>query len=308
MSKTMIAVALVGLVLGPAIVIVLAGQYRFRVLVDAERRSLLSSSAASVGPKQLQARWDGLPEPVRRYLQYAIREGAPAVRTAHLRHGGDFRTKPDDSWFAIKGEQHFTVAKPGFVWNASIWPAPVVSIDARDRLLSARGNMLVKLFSTFAIADASGAEIDQGAQLRWLGECAWFPYAYVGDDVQWEPIDARSARVTLRRDGLPVTAVVTIDDDGRLTELRAERYRDVGGGKSVLGRWNGRYSDYRQFNGFRVPTSVDVTWELEDGPFTYARFRVTALDYNGEQKKERRTEHTTPRAMSGPAKAGHYVT
>ena len=46
--------------------------------------------------------------------------------------------------------------------------------------------------------------------------------------------------------------------------------------------WTGRYSDYREFNGFRVPCSVEVTWELEKEPFCYARFRVTVIEYNAE--------------------------
>jgi hypothetical protein len=139
--------------------------------------------------------------------------------------------------------------------------------------------MLVKAASIVPIADAGGAEIDQGASLRWLAECAWFPYAFVGEHVQWEPVDSRSARVTLRQDSLLVSAVVHFGQDGRLERLRAERYRDIGDGKAVLTPWIGRYLEYRDFNGFRVPSSVEVAWELPEGVFSYARFRVTALEY-----------------------------
>jgi hypothetical protein len=260
--------------------VALVGRHRFRGRVTADVTTLFSNAGVSIGSDQLNARWDALPEPVRRYLRYAIREGAPDIRTARLKHDGLFRTTPGRRWFRIEGEQYFTVAEPGFVWNASIRPAPLLWIEARDRLVAGRGNMLVKLVSTIPIADAVGAEIDQGSRLRWLAECAWFPYAFVGDQVQWEPIDAHSARARLRRDGLPVSALVEVDDEGKLTQLRADRYRDVGGGKAVLTPWTARLSDYREFNGFCVPSSVEVTWELEKEPFSYARFRVTVLEYN----------------------------
>lgn len=68
--------------------------------------------------------------------------------------------------------------------------------------------MLIKLLSLFTIANASGPKIDQGASLSWLGESAWFPYALVGDQVQWEAIDARSVRATLVSTHLPVSAVL----------------------------------------------------------------------------------------------------
>lgn len=143
--------------------------------------------------------------------------------------------------------------------------------------------MLVKLISLFGI-DASGPEIDQGAQLRWRAESAWFPYAFVGNQIRWEAIDHDSARATLLSEGLPVSALFEIDDDGKLASIRADRYCDVGRGRAVLTPWSGRYSDYRLFNGFLVPSYVEVAWELESGSFAYARFQVTVLEYNASER------------------------
>jgi hypothetical protein len=139
--------------------------------------------------------------------------------------------------------------------------------------------MLVKVMSLLTIANARGPQIDQASRLRWLAECAWFPYAFVGDSIEWEPID-RSARAKLKCDGLPVAAVFEFDEEGNLCRLQAERYRDMGRGKeAVLTPWGGEYSNYREVSGFRVPTSVDVSWKLEAGSFSYARFEITNLDY-----------------------------
>jgi len=172
------------------------------------------------------------------------------------------------------------VSAPGFVWFATLHLAPFLWIQARDCFVSGRGNMLVKPLSVLAVADASGPEIDQGAALRWLAESLWFPYALVSDAIEWVAIDARSARATLRRDGLATQAVFEIDEEGRIAALRAERYRDVGHGHSVLDAWSGRYRDYVECSGFRVPASVEVTWNLSSRPFSYARFRITTLEYN----------------------------
>jgi hypothetical protein len=160
---------------------------------------------------------------------------------------------------------------------------PLLWIQARDRLVSGRGNMLVKAMSAFAVADASGPGIDQGSMLRWLAESVWFPYALVGDAIQWEPIDERSARALIRGKGLPVQAVFEMDTEGRIVALHADRYRDISGGRSVLTAWSGRYADYLEFGGFRIPSAVEVTWNLPEGPFTYARFRITALEYNAAE-------------------------
>jgi hypothetical protein len=262
---------------------ILLGRWRFRARVINEVAKLFACPAASVGPEQLAARWSSFPEPVRRYLRYSICQGAPALRTVRLKHDGFFRTRPGQRWLRIQGEEYFTVGKPGFIWRAAVAPAPLLWMEACDRLLADRGHMLVKFYSTFTIADASGAEIDQGARLRWLAEAVWFPYAFASDQIVWEPIDGGSARAILLGDGLPVSATFKIDEEGKGVCLCGERYRDTGHGKAVLTAWSGRCTDYREWSGFRVPSSVEVLWNLADGEFSYARFHVTTLEYNVEE-------------------------
>jgi hypothetical protein len=267
--------SLVAVVLVPV-----TGRYLFRKRVARDVTTLLSTTMSSVGPQQLAARRDSLPEPVRRYLRFAIVDGAPATRTVRLEHGGTFRPKPEQRWLPIRGVEYFTAATPGFVWSASISPAPLAWIDARDRLHDQRGNMLVKLESLFTITDARGPEIDQGASLRWLAEAVWFPYAFVGDAIRWEQVSGEAARATLVQEGAPVAATVEFDAEGRMVVIRGERYRDVGNGKSLLTPWVGRCSRYREFGRFRVPAHVEVAWVMDGVEFAYARFDVTAIEYN----------------------------
>jgi hypothetical protein len=275
----MYIIATLASLLSAIALIVAVSRRRFAAMVTREVTELFSDAPPALGPEHLASRRDSLPDPVRRYLDYAIHRNAPAIRTARLQHDGFLRTKPNQRWMPVRGEEYFTVAEPGFVWTASVRAAPLVWIEARDHLLSGHGNMLVKLNSTLTIADSSGIEIDQGARLRWLAEIVWFPYGFTGDKVRWEPIDDRSARATLLGDP-PVSAVMEIDEEGRLVTVRADRYRDIGGGKAVLTPWIGRCTDYREFAGFRVPSSIEVSWLLQEGEFTCIRFRVTALEYN----------------------------
>ena len=140
--------------------------------------------------------------------------------------------------------------------------------------------MLVKLGSVLTMANAGGVDVDQGASLRWLAESVWFPFAFVSEDVRWDAIDEHRARVSLTGQASPVSAVLEIDPEGRLVGLRADRRRDLGGGRSALTVWTGVYGEYRSFGGFTVPTSVEAAWDLPQGPFTYARFHVESIEYN----------------------------
>jgi len=279
MTRRALASVAAGAAVGGAIAIA-AKHHQFRASAAADARAVLGQALEGLGADALQARRAQLPPPIQRHLAYAITPHAPATRTARLRHEGTFRTGPEQRWFPISGEQYFSIAHPGFVWFAGMQVAPLLWIQARDRLVGGRGDMLVKPLSAFAIADASGPEIDQGAALRWLAESVWFPDAFTGDAIEWASIDDHSARASLRHMGLPVNAVFEVDQEGRIAALHAERYRDLGGGRSALTPWSGRYTDYREFDGFRVPSGVEVTWNLPEGPFSYARFHITALEYN----------------------------
>jgi hypothetical protein len=88
------------------------------------------------------------------------------------------------------------------------------------------------------------------------------------------------ACATLTQEEKSVKAVFQFDGDGKLTNVRADRYRDLGSGQFVLTPWTGQCSEYRVFSGFRVPTLVDVGWEIEQQRFSYARFKVTRVDYS----------------------------
>ena len=121
----------------------------------------------------------------------------------------------------------------------------------------------------------------RGASLRWLAEAVWFPYAFLGEAICWKTVSAEAARATLVQEGAPaVAATVEFDAEGRIVLIHGERYRDVGGGKLVLTPWVGRCSGYRKFGRFHVPADVEVAWIVDGVEFAYARFDVTAVEYN----------------------------
>ncbi len=277
----LILLVLFGLAIGVALgVAVKTGARKFRERVARDIAQLFADAGPAVGPEDLHARRAALPEPIQRYLGFAISEAAPALCTVRLKHGGFLRPKPNGPWLKIQGEEYFAVSRPGFVWHGQAETAEILWVDARDSLLGERGNMLVKFCSAFNVADAHGPEIDQGASLRWLAEAMWFPFALVGARIHWEPVDHRSARATLVQDGLPVAALFEVDAEGKLIRVSGERYYDAGQGKPVLRPWFGRCAEWRDFGGFCVPTSVEVSWILPEGEFCYVRFNVTVLEFN----------------------------
>jgi hypothetical protein len=222
-----------------------------------------------------------LPAPVRRYLTAAIRGRDTAVRTLRLRHGGTFRTKLDGPWLPIRGEQYFATDPPAFIWWGRVRMAPGLWVDARDRSVGGAGRMLVKVESTFTIADARGSELDQGALLRTLAEMSWLPTAFLDRRyVSWTPVDATHARAILHVAGREVSGVFAFGEDGLPRTFEAERYRDVGNGRSALTPFVGESSDYREVEGLIVPHRMVASWVVDSQPAPYVRFEVDAVEYD----------------------------
>jgi hypothetical protein len=252
---------------------------RFSHRVARESRGMSASSAAP--PAVEPARLAAVPAPVQRYLGKALGARSRGIGRVHLRHGGFFRPSVTGSWLPIRGEQYFTTNPPGFIWWGRVRIAPGLWIDARDRSVNAVGNMLVTIESTVTIANSSGPQLDEGALLRLLGEMAWFPTAFADDRyVRWSATDSQRARATLQVNNRTVSGEFEFGPDDLPATFSASRYRDVGGGKSVLTPFVGRISDFRSIDGVLVPHRVVAAWIIDGETIEYVNFEVQELKFD----------------------------
>jgi hypothetical protein len=277
MNVLWMSIWLVVLAVGAVGLLVTVQRARFERRVAREARELWAAKGVG-GAERLSL--EELPAPVRRYLEVSGAARREPVRTVRLRHGGTFRPALDKPWSAIRGEQYFSVDPPGFVWWGRIRVAPGLWVEARDRSLGGRGNMLIKVASTWTIGDVRGPEMDEGSLVRLLGEMVWFPTAFLdARHVSWTPIDDTSARATLRVGQREVAAVFHFAPDGLPSGLIADRYRDVDG-KGVLTPWTGEYREYREVDGLRVPFRNDVSWQVDGQAHPYARWEFEQVEYD----------------------------
>lgn len=256
------------------------GARRMDALVEAELRRLREDASPS-GPAIVSlAEAEGLPEPVRRYLQVAGVDGRAPLDFVRMRHGGTFSTDGGERWRPIRGEEYFSADPPGFLWSASIPVAPGVAVRARDRYLEGEGAMLVTVGGLLTLQDLRGPEMDEASLLRWVSELPVMPSALVPDErISWEPVDASSARVRCRDRGLEVSGVYRFDPDGLPTSFTARRYRSEDG-EQVLRGWRGWYGAYRRVDGVAVPGAFGVAWVVDGREAPYVRFELDEIDFD----------------------------
>ncbi len=234
--------------------------------------------AAEAGAPAAPADLAGLPPPVQRYLERAVPEGAPRIRSAHLTQRGHMRPALGMPWLPMTAEQWFTAAPPGFVWRARARLAPLLWVAARDKYAHGAGEMLIKPLSLFTLARAGGPATDSGALLRYMAEMAWFPTALLPrPGLRWEPVDDHSARLIVADSGQTLDLLYHFDAAGDLERVEGLRY--LGSGPAAkLEKWQGSHSDWREFQGLRIPTRAEVRWTLAAGDFVYFRAQIETLE------------------------------
>ena len=278
MSKIMLALLVVLVIVALLIAVSLIADFLFNQNTKKEVKDLFSDAENKddiIQEKDLA----GLPVCVQKWLENSQVIGKEKISTARLKQRAELRLKADQRWMPADVEQYFTTERPGFIWKVRVKAAPLVYFAGRDKYVEGSGHMLIKLYSLITIADGKGKEINQGTLLRYLAESVWFPTAALSSYISWEEINASSAKATMSYGGTSASGVFTFNENGEVVNFAAERYGDFDG-KYRLETWLVQMKDYKEFEGYRIPTKGEVIWKLQSGDFSWYHFEITDIEYN----------------------------
>jgi len=270
-----IANVIILLVLLPAL-----GDWFFDKMVRREVRDMMEAVQAPADPVIRPDDTIGLPPIVKTWLQRSGALNRPSVYWVHLRQAGQMRTKPDARWMPFSAEQWFDIIRGNFLWTTRVEAIPTVYMTGRDKWIDGQGQMLICLLSLYPVVNEGPDEkINSGSALRYLGELCWFPSAALGPNVTWSPVDSRRARATLLTPGGSVSGIYTFSAEGDLVSFEADRY--YGNGPDArLTPWRVETTDWKAFDGIRLPFKHRVTWRLPEGDFTWLTLEITDIRVN----------------------------
>jgi hypothetical protein len=228
--------------------------------------------------------FDDLPAPAARYFRFALKDGQPVVRTARIRHAGEFNL--NDKWIPFESEQHFSSHPPAFVWDAKMRTNPLIRVRVRDGYYGGQGSMTAKMFGLFTVvnADQRNEKLALGALLRFLAESAWQPTALLPtENLKWSAIDDNRALATLTDSGVTISLEFIFNESGEITGIFSPaRFYEINGEYKPL-PWAGRFWNYGRRGGMMIPLEGEVEWRLPEGPAPYWRGRIAEADYEFEE-------------------------
>lgn len=197
-----------------------------------------------------------LPEPAQRYFGYTIRPGTPLLPVAEIKMRGrlGLGSKADPGYQPMRARQ-ILAGPAGFVW--------IVRTRGAMRIRGSDSGTWTR-FSIFGLLPVArmggGPDHVRSAFARAIAEAAfWTPAALLPrPGVRWDPVDARTARVTVRNGALEQAVDVTVDPDGRPVRVALQRWSRENADKVWrLQPFGGYLSDFREVGGYRLPFRVE---------------------------------------------------
>jgi len=243
-------------------------------------RALVTAGLAEPAQPPARSARTALPEPVLRYLDLSGALHAPTVRSFRASFTGRMRRGPDQPWFAIQAEQYDFLEPLTrlFYIRGRIFGVPVIGLDSYR---AQAGSMDMRALGIVRVGFGAGAEMASSALVTLFNDlCILAPETLLDPRIDWTPVDALTARATLRDGPLQVSATLYFNPDGELVNfVTHDRFMGADGNYERL-PWSTPLSDYRDFGGLRIASRGAASWRMGNEEFVYAEFVLDSLSYN----------------------------
>jgi hypothetical protein len=219
-----------------------------------------------------------LPEPAQRYFNFSIASGTPLVPAVELEMSGTLGLgsiqNPDYKAMIA----HQILAPP----HGLVWRVRVGTLSGSDGATSSTSWTRFWLFGFLPVVRVSGDEDHHRSAFgRVVAEAAfWTPAMLLpGDHVRWEAVAENAARAVVTYGNFEQEVELTVAEDGQPESVVISRWSNENPTREYrLQPFGGYLSDFREFGGYRLATSVEGGNHFgTDEYFPFYRVQVTGL-------------------------------
>lgn len=245
--------------------IVLIGKYLYQSEKEALQKIFISKSLAQkVDYDSLKS----LPAPVQKYFKNVLPDGQLFIKTSRLEQNGKLKISPkSENWSAFKASQIISEDKVSFLWDAKINIVPLLYVRVIDSLVNGIGAGRVYLMSVLPIgSDENKLELNSGALYRYLAEAVWHPTALLPQSgVTWESVSEKKAIAHFAKFNISISLAFIFNSNNEIIGVYTKDRYGKFGDKYIKYPWEGHFSDYKEFDGIKIPTKGEVGWHLPNG-------------------------------------------
>ncbi len=222
-----------------------------------------------------------LPAPVQNYLRFTGAVGTPRVVNFRAAFRGEMKTSLTGNWRKISAEQYNFFDDPArlFYIRSSILGVP---FEGLHLYIGGNATMEIALASLVRVVNARGARMTRGETVTLFNDmCILAPSTLIDTNIRWDTVDDFHVIARFSNKGNEITAQLTFDREGRLTDfLSPDRFLSEDGKTYVSYPWSTRMKEYITMNGSHVPGHVDAVWHMPGKDFVYAKYDLADIEYN----------------------------
>ena len=253
----------------------LQSEFDARVQVELRRRP------AGAAPLLEEADLAHLPAPVQRFVRASGAVGRPRVQGFKAELDAEMYRKPGGAPMPSTSVQYSFIPSPTrlFFMKSRMFGLPV---QVLHDYAGERATFRVRVASLVNVVDEGGVPFSKVETVTLLNDLCFFaPGALVDPRLAWEPVDDRTARVTFTNGPHAVSATLFFNDQDELVDFTSDDRPQLVDGVFRPYRWSTPIEGYRRLGGLRLPTGAAAVYDQPEGPFTYGRFRLRAISYDG---------------------------
>lgn len=218
-----------------------------------------------------------LPLPVQRYLEYAGVPGREIYRNMYLVFKGRMREKGKE-WFNFRSEQYNFFDSPSrfFYMKARIKGVPATGYHCYKEQLA---RMRVRIAGLIPVVSLDAPALFPAETVTYFNDlCMFAPAVLLDKRIRWESMDHLTARAIFTNQGSSISAELHFNEEGQLTNFISHDRVSIADMKTYP--FSTPLSDYREFNGYRLPAYGEAIWHYPDGEFIYGEFHLSDIRYD----------------------------
>lgn len=221
-----------------------------------------------------------LPEIIKKYIQYTGFIGREKILNFRSECTGGIRSNPDENYMPLKSVQHNFIDLPSRSFYI-VAKKKGISAVGLHLYQSAKATFQVRLLGLIPLVNAKGHEMDQGETVTVFNDMFFMaPGSLIDKRIEWEIIDSQTVKASFSVNSIKVSAVVYFDNEGKLVNFISNDRFDTDGKEYVNYPWETPLSEYKDFNGYRLPSKAKVIYKRPNGDFCYGEFELLSIEFN----------------------------
>jgi hypothetical protein len=204
-------------------------------------------------------------------------EAARGIGAVEWSEKGELRSSAKARWIPFTARHRCEAARTTFRWEAMLGTGALTRTAITDACDDRHGWSVAKAAGFLPVARVEGPEMDRAQIQRWLADLGRCPGALLLHPTL-EASSAGGRWLRLRDAAGPAGATVELEigPDGGAVAMRAVR-PGLQGRKFVENPWSGRMGGAIEWEGLRVPTTLEASWTYPDGEFVAFRGEGTPV-------------------------------